>query len=75
MDNSTEQLFLNNMKQYVANKTLILVTHKMSLLQMVDRLIVLQAGKIVADGPKAKVLEALRHMNKPQGDTQHKGGE
>jgi len=66
MDNSTEQIFMKNMQIYLKNKTLMLVTHKMSLLHMVDRLIVLQAGKIVADGPKDKVLEALRHMSKPQ---------
>jgi ATP-binding cassette, subfamily C, bacterial LapB len=64
MDNSTEQLLMHNLQQYLVDKTLVLVTHKVSLLQLVDRLIVLQAGRIVADGPKDKVLEALRHMSK-----------
>lgn len=70
MDNSTEQLLLKNMQEYIREKTMILVTHKMSLLNLVDRLIVLQSGKIVADGPKDKVLEALRHMNKPSAQPQ-----
>lgn len=64
MDNSSELLFINNMKTYLQNKTLILVTHKVSILELVDRLIVLQNGKIVADGPKAKVLDMLRQINK-----------
>ena len=70
MDNSTEQLLLKNMHGYLREKTMILVTHKMSLLHLVDRLIVLQSGKIVADGPKDQVLEALRHMNKPPAQPQ-----
>lgn len=64
MDNSIEQFFISNMKEYLKDKTLVMVTHKVSLLQLVDRLMVLQAGKIVADGPKAKVLEALSHLNR-----------
>jgi ATP-binding cassette subfamily C protein LapB len=64
MDNSSELLFINNMKTYIQNKTFILVTHKISLLELVDRLIVLQNGKIVADGPKVKVLEMLKQINK-----------
>lgn len=65
MDNSTEQLLMTNLQQYLKEKTMVLVTHKVSLLQVVDRLIVLQSGKIIADGPKDKVLDALRHLNKP----------
>jgi ATP-binding cassette subfamily C protein LapB len=37
-----------------------LITHRASLLEMVDRLIVIDNGVIVADGPKASVLEALK---------------
>jgi ATP-binding cassette subfamily C protein LapB len=63
MDNSTEMQFIQNMKTYLQGRTLVLITHKVSLLELVDRLIVLQNGKIVADGPKAKVLDALRQIN------------
>jgi len=38
----------------------ILITHRASLLDLVDRVIVVDAGKVVADGPKVQVLEALR---------------
>ena len=47
------------MKTYSTGKTLMLVTHRMSLLALVDRVIVLDQGRIVADGPKDTVLQAL----------------
>jgi ATP-binding cassette subfamily C protein LapB len=37
-----------------------LITHRASLLELVERVIVVDAGKVVADGPKAQVLDALR---------------
>lgn len=64
MDNSSELLFIQNMKRFLEGRTLLLVTHKVSLLELVDRLIVLQNGKIIADGPKVKVLEMLKQLNK-----------
>lgn len=60
MDNSTEEAIKQSLKRIVQDKTLILVTHRASLLELVDRIIVLDSGAIVADGPKAEVLEALR---------------
>jgi ATP-binding cassette subfamily C protein LapB len=39
---------------------MLLITHRTSLLDLVDRLIVMDAGKIVADGPKKSVLQALQ---------------
>jgi len=38
----------------------LLVTHRASLLTLVDRLIVIDRGQIVADGPKASVMDALK---------------
>jgi ATP-binding cassette subfamily C protein LapB len=60
MDIQTEQEFIKNMKTITNKQTLILLTHKMSVLELVDRLIVLHDGKIVADGPKDKVLKSLK---------------
>jgi ATP-binding cassette subfamily C protein LapB len=40
--------------------TLILITHKTSMLDLVDRLIVMDRGRVVANGPKEMVLSALR---------------
>lgn len=60
MDNSTEERLKTQFSQYVQGRTLILVTHKTSLLSLVDRLLVLDQGKLIADGPKESVLEALK---------------
>lgn len=60
LDNRSEEL----LKARLANSltpqhTLLLVTHRSSLLSLVDRLIVMENGRIVADGPKQHVLDAL----------------
>ena len=60
MDNASEALFKNRLEEVLPGKTLIMVTHRGSLLSLVDRLIVMDGGKIVADGPKDEVLKALR---------------
>jgi ATP-binding cassette, subfamily C, bacterial LapB len=60
IDSHTEQLILNNLAKYVANRTLILVTHKPNLLSLVNRLIILDNGQIVADGPKDEILKKLQ---------------
>ncbi len=60
MDNSTEEVFKQRFSSELDTQTLILVTHRASLLTLVDRLIVMDGSKIVADGPKEKVLEALK---------------
>lgn len=59
MDNTTEGRFKARLGTVLTNKTLIMVTHRGSLLTLVDRLIVMDGGRIVADGPKEIVMEAL----------------
>ncbi|HYQ38100.1 MAG TPA: type I secretion system permease/ATPase [Pseudomonas sp.] len=60
MDNSSEETLRQHLHEWSRNKTLLLITHRMSMLSLVDRLIVIDGGKIVADGPKEAVVEALR---------------
>ncbi len=60
MDNSTEAVFKKRLEQILPGKTLLLVTHRSSLLTMVERLIIFDDGKVVADGPKEEVLAALK---------------
>ncbi|CAG0938266.1 Toxin RTX-I translocation ATP-binding protein [Gallionellaceae bacterium] len=60
MDSSTEEVLKARLAAYAKGRTMILVTHRNSLLDLVDRLIVIDRGKVVADGPKAQVTEALR---------------
>ncbi len=60
MDHSTESAVRANLARYSRGKTLVVVTHRTSLLDLVDRVIVMDAGRFVADGPKASVVDALR---------------
>jgi len=60
MDNRTEVRLRKKLAEVIRDKTLILITHRASLLEMVDRLVVIDNGTIVADGPKTSVLEAMR---------------
>ncbi|WP_371825104.1 type I secretion system permease/ATPase [Vreelandella aquamarina] len=60
MDNASEEAFKANLKNVAAGKTILVVTHRTSLLSLVDRIIVMDAGKVVADGPRDTVVEALR---------------
>jgi ATP-binding cassette subfamily C protein LapB len=59
MDDKTEILLKKKLTDYIAHKTLILITHKSSLLTLVNRLIIMESGQIVADGPKEEILKAL----------------
>lgn len=60
MDNSSEENIKVQFDQTIRDKTLVLVTHRASLLNLVDRLIVMDGGRIIADGPKDRVLDALK---------------
>lgn len=60
MDNDGEDMLRQRLQSHLPGKTLLLVTHRMSMLALVDRLLVLDNGKLIADGPKASVIEALR---------------
>jgi ATP-binding cassette subfamily C protein LapB len=61
MDSSSENEIKRQLKDYCRGKTMVLVTHRTSLLDLVERIVVVDHGKIVADGPKATVVEALKH--------------
>ena len=61
MDLATERLFLARLQENMpAEQTLLIATHRYSMLALVERLIVVENGKIAADGPKETVLNALR---------------
>ena len=60
MDHASEEALKQQLREHAAGKTMIVVTHRTSLLDLVDRIIVVDAGRIVADGPKAQVVDALR---------------
>jgi ATP-binding cassette subfamily C protein LapB len=60
MDNTSEDILRNRLQSWSQGKTLLLITHRSSMLSLVDRLIVLDYGHVVADGPKEAVIDALR---------------
>lgn len=60
MDNTTEATIRKQLYDYTRDKTLVLVTHKAPMLDLVERLVVVDEGRIVMDGPKEKVLKALQ---------------
>lgn len=60
MDHSSEEDIKKRLTEFMPGKTTIIVTHRTSLLELVDRIIVMDAGRIVADGPKDQVVQALR---------------
>ncbi|GIU28276.1 ABC transporter [Shewanella colwelliana] len=59
LDARAEKQFIRAMQNVTKERTLLLITHKMHLLNLVDRIIVLDRGHIVADGPKETVLNQL----------------
>lgn len=61
MDNASEEVVKQKLAGYIDNRTLVLVTHRASMLKLVDRIIVMDAGRIIADGPKDKILDALKN--------------
>ena len=66
MDNASEQMIKNRLRTMLGDKTLILITHRLSMLELVDRLVVMEGGRIVADGPKNDVLRRLREQPAPR---------
>jgi ATP-binding cassette subfamily B protein/ATP-binding cassette subfamily C protein LapB len=61
LDVGLEKTLVNQLKSVIApQKTVVIITHRFTALDLVDRVIVLSQGRIVADGPKQKVLSALQ---------------
>lgn len=60
MDNRTETQLKAKLAEYLVNKTLVLVTHRGSLLSLVDRIILIDSGAVVADGPRDQVMTAMK---------------
>ena len=60
MDSSSEERVRQCLPQWATGSTLVLTTHKAVMLELVDRLIVLERGRLLADGPRQAVLDALQ---------------
>ncbi|UOR16760.1 type I secretion system permease/ATPase [Qipengyuania aquimaris] len=59
MDAQTETDLIARLEDELKGRTLVIVTHRQPLLKLVDRIVILDRGKLVADGPRDKVLEKL----------------
>jgi len=59
MDMNSENLFINQVKEILQGSTMLVVTHRMPLLNLVDRVIVMHDGNIIEDGPKEEILKKL----------------
>ncbi len=59
IDNSLEHIIKQNLDTYLTDKTFVMITHRTSLLSLVDRLILMESGQIIADGPRDDVMAKL----------------
>ena len=59
MDTRSEDVIKKQLPEVIGENTLVLITHRSSLLSLVERLIVFDRGRVVADGPRDSVLESL----------------
>jgi ATP-binding cassette, subfamily C, bacterial LapB len=60
MDFTTEHGFKERLKRFAEHKTVVIVTHRTSLIELATRIIVVDDGRIVADGPRDEVVQALQ---------------
>lgn len=72
LDQATERMALSAVGQWCQDKTLIVVTHRPQVLQIVNRIIVMDGGKIVMDGPRDLVLQKLMQN---EDETSHKSSQ
>jgi ATP-binding cassette subfamily C protein LapB len=59
MDAQTEAALIQRLQEELKGRTLILITHRPPLLQLVQRIILLDQGKVVSDGPRDAVLKQI----------------
>ena len=59
MDIQSENALIARLETKLMDRTVVLVTHRQSMLKLVDRILMLDKGKIVANGPRDDVLKAL----------------
>lgn len=59
MDTNSEQKLIYRLKEELKDRTVLVVTHRPTMLELVDRIIVIEQGKVVANGPKDDVIKML----------------
>lgn len=61
LDARAEKQFVQSIHATAKDRTMLMITHKMDLLKLVDRIIVLDKGRLIIDGPKETVIEQLKN--------------
>ena len=56
IDDVSEKQFIEHLKGWLGQKTLLVATHRRAVLELVDRIIVINDGKVVMDGPRDQIL-------------------
>ena len=56
IDDVSEKQLIDHLGVWLANRTMVVATHRRAVLQLVDRIIVVNDGKIVMDGPRDQIL-------------------
>ena len=65
MDTQTELYFIEHLKSALSpEQTLVVATHRHNMLSIVDRLLVIDAGRIIADGPRDEIMGKIAESNK-----------
>lgn len=59
MDTQTEEGLIERLNAEAADRTLIVITHRPSLLKLVKRIMIIEAGRVVADGPRDEILKLI----------------
>ena len=65
MDSQTESQVLTRLGDELEGRTLLVVTHRTPFLKLVDRLILMDRGKVIADGPRDEVLAQINRPGRP----------
>ncbi len=59
MDNATEAQIMQAMRAWLPGRTLVLVTHRLQWVGLAERVVVVDGGKVVADGPREVMMQRL----------------
>ena len=63
IDDVSEKILIQHLKQWLGQRTLVVATHRPAVLQLVDRIIVIHEGKIIKDGPRDAILNPGNQPN------------
>ncbi|MEG5701159.1 ABC transporter transmembrane domain-containing protein [Enterobacter hormaechei] len=66
LDEHTEREFIQRLGAWLGNRTLVVATHRVPVLELVERVVVLKDGMLVMDAPKAQALNNSRMQQQQQ---------